>query len=190
MSTQAPSAYAHPKLAELIKQAGSTPFIGQVLIATIKDLVHPQDRILVCFYQLETSGATADRDFTYYSIDVTLVTTAFFIRIMFYPKTHMCVKRRIHSISDMKIEYPAPPMEELVELKSSEYVPGRVSLSTTFINDRGGEVETWTAEASDVDHVRQLMEINRLLGRVVGMPLSQAAGHAQASAPAPAASGA
>ncbi|HEY9724304.1 MAG TPA: hypothetical protein V6D47_20045, partial [Oscillatoriaceae cyanobacterium] len=113
MSTGTASAYAHPRLNELIQQATATPFIGQVLIGTVKDLVHPQDRILVCYYQIETSGATAEREFTYYSIDVVLVTTAFFIRINFYPKTHTYVKKRIHAISDLMIEYPAPPMEEL-----------------------------------------------------------------------------
>jgi hypothetical protein len=174
------NAYGHPRLAELIQQAASTPFIGQVLIQTVRDLVHPQDRILACYYQLETSGATADKEFTYYSVDAVIVTTAFFIRINFYPKTHTAVKKRIFTISDIKVEYPAPPMEELGELKTSEFLPARVALAATFVNDRGGVVETWTAEASDLIHVRQIMEINRLLGRVVGMPLAQAAGAASA----------
>lgn len=174
MSTGTANAYAHPRLNELIQQATTTPFIGQVLIGTVKDLVHPQDRILVCYYQIETSGATAEREFTYYSIDVVLVTTAFFIRINFYPKTHTYVKKRIHAISDLKIEYPAPPMEELAELKTSEFIPARAALAITFAGDRGNTVETWTAEASDLDHVRHLMEISRLMGRMVGLPLSQA----------------
>lgn len=177
-ATPTASAYGHPKLNELLQQAAQTPFIGQVLIGTIRDLVHPQDRILVCYYQIETSGATADREFTYYSIDVVLVTTAFFIRINFFPKTHTCIKKRIHSISEMQIEYPAPPMEDLIEIKAGEFLPTRVKLSTNFVNDRGGPVETWVADAHDIGQVRQLMEINRLLGRMVGMPLSQSAGAA------------
>jgi hypothetical protein len=180
MSTGTASAYGHPKLNELIQKAASTPFIGQVLISTIKDLVHPQDRILVCYYQLETSGATADREFTYYSVDVVLVTTAFFIRINFYPKTHTYVKKRIHSISDMKIEYPAPPLEDVAELKSSEFLPGRMTIAINFADAGGKPVETWSADSSEEAQVRQLMDISRLLGRLVGMPLAQA----QAAAPA------
>lgn len=179
MSTGTASAYGHPKLNELIQKAATTPFIGQVLISTIKDLVHPQDRILVCYYQIETSGATADREFTYYSVDVVLVTTAFFIRINFYPKTHTYVKKRIHSISDMKIEYPAPPLEEVADLKTADFVPSRMSLAITFADAASKQVEAWTAASGDEAQVRQLMEISRLLGRVVGMPLAQA----QASAP-------
>lgn len=181
MSTGTASAYGHPKLNELIQKAASTPFIGQVLIQTIKDLVHPQDRILVCYYQLETSGATADREFTYYSVDVVLVTTAFFIRINFYPKTHTFLKKRIHTISDLKVEYPAPPMEEVAELKTSEFVPSRMSVVFNFADAAGKTVEVWATESGDEAQVRQLQEISRLLGRVVGLPLAQAA------APAPAA---
>ena len=38
MSTGTASAYGHPKLNELIQKAASTPFIGQVLISTIKEI--------------------------------------------------------------------------------------------------------------------------------------------------------
>jgi hypothetical protein len=178
MSTGTASAYGHPKLNELIQKAASTPFIGQVLISTIKDLVHPQDRILVCYYQIETSGATADREFTYYSVDVVLVTTAFFIRINFYPKTHTCIKKRIHSISDIKTEYPAPPLEDVAELKTSEFVPSRMTLAVHFTDASGKGVEDWLTSSGDESQVRQLMEISRLMGRLVGMPLAQGAGPA------------
>ena len=181
MSTGTASAYGHPKLNELIQKAAATPFIGQVLIQTIKDLVHPQDRILVCYYQLETSGATADREFTYYSVDIVLVTTAFFIRINFFPKTHTYSKKRIHTINELKLEYPAPPMDDLAELKAGEFLPTRMKLETQFVNDRGAVVENWIAEASDQLHVRHLMEINRQLGRMVGLPLAQAAGQPAAA---------
>ncbi|HEY9724796.1 MAG TPA: hypothetical protein V6D47_22525, partial [Oscillatoriaceae cyanobacterium] len=66
------------------------------------------------------------------------------------------------------------PMEELAELKTSEFIPARAALAITFASDRGTEVETWSTEASDVEHVRHLMEISRLMGRMVGLPLSQA----------------
>jgi hypothetical protein len=174
--------YGHPKLNELLKQAAQTPFIGHVLIQTLRDLVHPQDRILVCYPLIETSGATADREFTYYSVDVVLVTTAFFIRINFYPKSHLAVKKRIHVINELKFEYPAPPMDELAGIRGSEYLPARVRLEVNFNNDRGGEAEHWVAEASDPDKVRDLMEINKVLGRLVGMPLAQASGAAAQAA--------
>lgn len=166
--------YGHPKLNELLQQAAQTPFIGQVLIQTLRDLVHPQDRILVCYPIIETSGATAERDFTYYSVNVVLVTTAFFIRINFYPKTHTAVKKRIHLLNELKWEYPAPPMEDLAGIRGADFVPSRVKLEAHFANDRGHIVEPWVAEASDPNHVRDLMEVNRVLGRMVGLPLSQA----------------
>lgn len=178
MSTTTPNAYGHPRLSELVTTAQQTPFIGQVLIGTIRDLVHPQDRVLCCYYLMETSGATEDKDFTYYQIDVVLVTTAFFIRILFFPKTHTYTKKRIHSISELKIEYPAPPTDELGDLQAGEFMPSRVKLECQFVNDRGTVAENWTAEASDLDHVRHLMEINRQLGRLVGLPLAQSAGQA------------
>ena len=175
MSTQTPSAYSHPKLNELLHQAAETPFIGQVLIQAIRDLVHPQDRILVCHAMVETSGKTEDKEFTYYSVNVVLVTTAFIIRINFYPKTHMQVKKRIHQITELKFEYPAPPMEELADIQTSDFIPSRVKLEVQFGNDKGLPVDTWIAEATDLDHVRNLVEVSRLLGRMVGMPLAQAA---------------
>ncbi|MEB3222708.1 MAG: hypothetical protein VKS61_11570 [Candidatus Sericytochromatia bacterium] len=168
------AAYGHPRLNELLQQAAQTPFIGQVLIQTLRDLVHPQDRILVCYPIIETSGGTAERDFTYYSVNVVLVTTAFFIRINFYPKTHLASKKRIHLLNELKWEYPAPAMEDLTGIRS-DFVPARVKLEAHFGSDRGTPVEVWVAEASDANHVRDLMEANRVLGRLVGMPLSQAA---------------
>lgn len=175
MSTGTAASYGHPKLNELLHQAAQTPFIGQVLIQTVRDLVHPQDRIIACYAIVETSGATEEKEFTYYSVDVVLVTTAFFIRINFYPKTHMAVKKRIHVISEIKVEYPAPPMEDLDDIKAAEFVPNRVKLEVHFSNDRGTNVETWVAEAADLDKVRNLLEINRVLGRLVGLPLAQSA---------------
>lgn len=181
MSTTAPNAYGHPRLNELLATAQQTPFIGQVLIGTLRDLVHPQDRVLACYYMMETSGATEDRDFTYYQIEVVLVTTAFFIRINFFPKTHTYTKKRIHSISELKIEYPAPPMDDLSDLQAGEFQPSRVKLEVQFVSDRGNVVENWIAEASDLVHVRHVMEINRQLGRMVGLPMSQAGGQAPAA---------
>ena len=58
MSTQTPSAYSHPRLSELLQTATQTPFIGQVLIQTVRDLVHPQDRILVCYYPVSYTHLT------------------------------------------------------------------------------------------------------------------------------------
>jgi hypothetical protein len=181
MSTTTPNAYGHPRLNELLAAAQQTPFIGQVLIGTVRDLVHPQDRILCCHYMMETSGATEDRDFTYYQIEVVLVTTAFFIRINFFPKTHTYSKKRIHTINELKLEYPAPPMDDLAELQAGEFLPVRMKLETQFANDRGAVVENWIAEASDIVPVRHLMEINRQLGRMVGLPLAQAAGQPAAA---------
>jgi hypothetical protein len=174
MSTTSNSAYSHPRLNELLQLAAGTPFIGQLLIGTVRDLIHPQDRILACYYQMETSGATAEREFTYYSVEVVLVTTAFFIRINFYPKTHTVIKKRIHMIADLKLEYPAPAMEALADLKTSEFMPSRVALAIHLLNDRGATAEHWNIESSELAHVRQLMELSRLLGGLVGVPLAQA----------------
>jgi hypothetical protein len=49
------------------------------------------------------------------------------------------------------------------------------------VNERGAVVENWIAEASELSHVRHLMEINRQLGRMVGLPLAQAAGQPAAA---------
>lgn len=173
MSTTVANAYSHPRLNELLQRAAQTPFVGQLLINTVRELVHPQDRVLVCYPVIETSGTTAEKAFTYYSIDVVLVTAAFYIRILFYPKTHTCFKKRIHMISDVKIEYPAPPMEELADLKNSEFLPSRIKLEARFVNDKAEAVDVWSTEASDPDSVRLLLEINRQMGRMVGLPLAQ-----------------
>jgi hypothetical protein len=175
MSQTAANAYAHPRLNELLQRAAQLPFIGQLLINTVRDLVHPQDRVLICYPVIETSGATAEKAFTYYSIDVVLVTAAFYIRILFYPKTHTCIKKRVHMISDVKIEYPAPPMEELAVLQSGEFLPSRIKLEARLVNDKAESVDSWMAEASDPESVRLLVEINRQMGRMVGLPLSQCA---------------
>lgn len=172
---QTPNAFAHPKLAELLRTASSTPFIGQILVGTVRDLVHPNDRVLACYSMIETSGANEDKEFTYYSIEVVLLTTAFLIRLNFFPKSHTVVKRRVHQISEIKVEYPAPPMDELVNINAYDFVPARVKLEVGFATDHGHPADTWVVEASDPPRVRALMEINRLLSRGVGVPLQQAA---------------
>lgn len=172
MSTAA-VAYNHPKLQELLKKAGATPGIGQLIVQTVTDLVHPQDRILACYYYFDASGGSNDVGGAFYTCDLVLITSAYFITVSFYPKLHAVQKRRVHSISDIKIDYQAPSSDDLKQLNGGRFYPSNLSVSLSFNNEHGETVDTWSIEVTQPETVRSLYDTARFLSKCIGIPLAQ-----------------
>lgn len=168
-----PPAYNHPKLQELLKKAGGTPGIGQLICQTVYDTVHPQDRILACYYQFEASVGSNDMGAAFYSCDLVLITSAYFITVGFYPKLHTIHKRRVYSISDLKVEYQSPSSEDLKRLAGAKFYPSNLSVVLSFVNERGDNLDTWSVEVTQPDSIRSLYDTTKLLAKCIGIPLAQ-----------------
>jgi hypothetical protein len=172
MST-ATVAYNHPKLQELIKKAQATPGIGQLIFQAITDVVHPQDRILACHYYFDSSGGSADPGGAYYTFELVLITSAYYISITFYPKLHSIQKRRIHAISDIKVEYQSPSSDDLKKVSGGRFYPSSLSVSLSFVNEHGENVDSWSVEVTQPESVRSLYDTSRWLSKCIGIPLAQ-----------------
>ena len=171
---QQATAFSHPRLAELIKRAQAAPGVGPVIIQTLGDVVHAQDTVLMCFYSLDagSGGVTPDAN-NYYACEVVLVTTAYYINIGLFPKSHMYRKRKIATISDCQVKYDPPSPEELRSLPAGKFAPSNIALTVIFADDRGNTVDTWSIESSAPDQVRNLNEIARFASKCVGYPLAK-----------------
>ncbi|HBN09129.1 MAG TPA: hypothetical protein DD435_10940 [Cyanobacteria bacterium UBA8530] len=173
MSTATPTAYNHPKLLELIKKASAAMGIGQLIVQTIYDSIHPQDRILACYYQFDAGSGSSEMGGLFYSCDLVLITSAYFVSMSFTPKLHAIRKKRVHAISDMKVEYQSPAAEDLKRLGSNRFYPSNLSVALHFINEHGTPVDDWALEVTQPESVRSLFDTTRLLAKCIGIPLAQ-----------------
>ncbi|MEB3204534.1 MAG: hypothetical protein VKP57_07530 [Candidatus Sericytochromatia bacterium] len=173
---QPPNAFQHPRLADLLRRGQQAGGAGMVLVQSLYDLVHPQDTIVACYYSFDmgSGGSGADAN-NFYSIDVVLVTSAYFINLALFPKTHHLRKRKIHTITDVQVKYDPPPPDELRTVQPGKFVPSNISILLVFADERGQTVETWAMESTAPDQVRNLFDISRFAQKCVGYPLANVA---------------
>lgn len=171
--TQA-NAFNHPRLQELMKRASGIPGVGPILLQVLMDIVHPADRILGCFYQLEASaGKVGEPASNFYSCEVVLITSAYFIQINLFPKSHTYRKKKIHTVGEINVKYDPPPMDEIKNVPAGKFLPSNLIMNVHFLDDKGNVAETWLSESSSPEAIRNLFDIQRILVRCVGFPLSQ-----------------
>jgi len=169
-----PSAFQHPRLAELMKKAQGVPGIGQVLIQTVMDLVHPGDKVLACYHQFDaTAPKPGDASSSFYTCEVVLVTGQYFIGINLFPKSHTFKKRKIHTVTEVQVRYDPPALEDIKTVQAGKFVPGNLTMHVTFADDKGAPVETWSTESTHPEAIRNLFDIQRVLSKCVGWPLAQ-----------------
>ena len=171
---QPPSPFSHPRMAELLKRAQAAGGVGALLITIIQDLIHPQDPVLCCYYSLDLGAGGAGQEANnFYAIDVVLVTSAYFINIGLFPKSHNFRKRKIHTIADVVVKYDPPTPEELRAVQVGKFSPSNINLTIVFADERGTIVDNWTIESTHPDHVRNLHDIAKISTRAVGFPLAK-----------------
>lgn len=175
--------FNHPRLQELLKKASAVPGVGAIVMQTIYDLVHPQDRILVCYYQFEATIPKTPTEAVnnFYSCEVTLVTAAYYINITIFPKAHTYRKKKIHTVGEVSVKYDPPSMEDIKGMQVGKFVPNNLTLNVVLHDEKGNVVDTWQAETTHPEAVRNLLESARMLNRCVGYPLSQIAQQASAA---------
>lgn len=173
----------HPRTAELLKRAGQSGGIGAVLIQLLYDMVHPQDSVLFCSYVMDIGagaggmGAPGGSDAnTFYSIQVVIVTSAYYITVELMPKTHNYRKRKIHTLADVQVRYDPPPPDELRNVQPGRFAPTNINLTIVFADERGAIVDSWSIESTHPEQVRHLVDIARMASKAVGFPLAKITG--------------
>lgn len=167
------NAFNHPRLQELLKKASGVP-IGQILMQILYDTVHPADRILGCYYQFDATAAKpGEAGGAFYAVEVVLVTSAYFILISLFPKSHHFRKKRIHTVGEVNLKWDPPPLDEIKNAQAGKFLPGNLQLNVSFLDDKGNQVEHWLSETTHPEAIRNLFDIQRLLNRCVGFPLAQ-----------------
>jgi hypothetical protein len=175
--------FNHPRLQELLKKASAVPGVGAIVMQTIYDLVHPQDRILVCYYQFEATVPKTPTEAVnnFYSCEVTLVTSAYYINITIFPKAHTYRKKKIHTIGEVSVKYDPPSMEDIKGMQVGKFVPNNLTMNVVLHDEKGNVVDTWQTESTHPEAVRNLLESARMLNKCVGYPLGQIAQQATAT---------
>jgi len=157
-----------------MKKAQGVPGIGQVLIQTVMDLVHPGDKVLACYHQFDaTAPKPGDASSSFYTCEVVLVTGQYFIGINLFPKSHTFKKRKIHTVTEVQVRYDPPALEDIKTVQAGKFVPGNLTMHVTFADDKGAPVETWSTESTHPEAIRNLFDIQRVLSKCVGWPLAQ-----------------
>lgn len=168
------NAFNHPRMQELMKKASSVPGVGQILLQILYDTIHPADRVLGCYYQFEaTASKPGDPGGSFYACEVILVTSAYFIFINLFPKSHTFRKKKIHTVGEVNLKYDPPSMDEIKNVQPGKFLPSNLAMTVTFLDDKGQPVETWLSETTAPDAIRNLFDIQRILNRCVGFPLAQ-----------------
>lgn len=170
------NAFNHPRMQELMKKASGVPGVGQILLQILYDTIHPADRVLGCYYQFEaTTSKPGEQGGSFYACEVILVTSAYFIFINLFPKSHTFRKKKIHTVGEVNLKYDPPAMDEIKNVQPGKFLPSNLAMTVTFLDDKGQIVETWLSETTAPDAIRNLFDIQRILNRAVGFPLAQIA---------------
>jgi hypothetical protein len=174
---QAKDAFQHPRVAQLLQKAQAAGGIGQVITQVLRNLIHPQDTIVFCYFSFDMgAGGTGAEANNFYTCDVVLVTSAYYINVTLFPKAHSYRKRKIHTIADVLVKYDPPTPDELRNVKAGGFSPSNIALSIVFADDRGTTVESWSIESTHPEQVRMLHEIAAMANKCVGFPLSRIGG--------------
>lgn len=169
-----PSAFNHPRLQEVMKKAATMGGIGQILMQVLYDTVHPADRILGCFYQIDAPTAKpGDPGGAFYSCEVILITSQYFIFVNLFPKSHLYRKRKVFTVGEVSLKYDPPNMDEIKTVQAGKFVPRNLTMSVTFNDDKGNLVETWVSETTHPEAIKNLFDIQRILSKCIGFPLAQ-----------------
>lgn len=168
------NAFNHPRLQELMKRANQVPGVGQILLQVLMDIIHPADRILGCYYQFDaTAGKVGEPASNYYACEVVLVTSAYFIQINLFPKSHTFRKKKVHTVGEVNIKYDPPALDEIKNVQAGKFTPSNLTMSVQFLDDKGNLAESWLSESTSPESIRNLFDIQRILSRCVGFPLAQ-----------------
>jgi hypothetical protein len=143
-------------LQTLVNETSHLPVLGDKIKTILKDLIKAPDPVLLCLYNYEHTGGTAEQPNVYYSLDLTVLTTQHLMQVALMTQTHFISKKQIKSIDRFSLETPAV----------GDNLPKWATLSVWI------DQEPLKIEATQQHYVKQLLEASRVISKLIGKDLT------------------
>jgi hypothetical protein len=169
----------HEKLIELAKKLNSFGKITEVIFTKLSDVITPNEKILLCFYQLQTGNKYFEDGSTVPQIsscELSILTTQNFITLTFLQTQHTINVKNIDHISELNVltlfgsRYDT---EAEIGAEENSFNPTQLKISYVFNNARGEKVATWDIDTMDEQNIKALVEQTKVVSQYIGVPLSK-----------------
>lgn len=169
----------HEKLIELAKKLNSFGKITEVIFTKLSDAVTPNEKILLCFYQLQTGNKYLEDGSTVPQIsscELNILTNRNFISMTFLQTQHTINVKNIDHISELNIQTmfgSRYDTESEIGAEENSFNPTQVKISYVFNKGGGEKVATWDIDTMDEHNIKDLLEQTKVVSQYIGMPLSK-----------------
>jgi hypothetical protein len=169
----------HEKLIELAKKLNSFGKITEVIFTTLSDVINQNEKILLCFYQIQTGNKYFEDGRTVPQIsscDLNILTTQNFISLTFLQTEHTINVKSVDSISELNVQRlfgSRYDTESEIGAEENSFNPTQVKIGYVFNNSRGEKVTNWEIESMDEQNIKSLLEQTKVVSQYIGMPLSK-----------------
>lgn len=169
----------HERLIELAKKLNNLGKITEVIFTSLSDFITPNEKILVCYYQLQTGQRYLENGTTvpqFYSCEMTVLTEFNYITLGFLPNSHNINVRNVDHIAELNIQTLFGSVyDEDAELgaEQNSYNPTQLKISYVFNNARGEKVANWDLDTMDEQNIKMILSQTKALTQFIGTPLTK-----------------
>lgn len=164
-------------LNELIQQVEPMGPIATLISRTLKAVLLPDEQVLICFHQLQSSETQAEGQRSPFgSLDLRMLTNGRFLTIGFYPAYHQIDVKDVHKVSHFSmINRFSTGYEGEGDVTTAEergFRPIELEMQIKFEDSHGQEIFTWSQDATRAEDISTLFKQMPTLSKLVGKPLA------------------
>ena len=168
----------HGKLIELAKRLNNLGKIAELIFSSISEVVNEDERILLCYYQLQTSeGSPAKGEAPqFYSCEINILTDRNYVSIGFFQTFHSVDIKSINSISQLFIKTSFGNVYDVdseAKVDENNFLPSQIKITFEFSDTKGEKVATWDIDTSAVENIQSILPQAKAFLKYVGTPLSK-----------------
>lgn len=166
----------HEKLVELAKKMNTLGKITEILFLTLSDLILPEDRLLLCYYQLQTSERMSEGQNSpqFYSSELNIITGRSFIHAGFFQSMHTVDVKSIDHISSLTFNNLfGNPFDVDAEVSSTNFETSQLKVNMEFCNSAQQKVASWDLDTTDTNNINLLLPQIKNLVKYTGIPLAK-----------------
>ena len=169
----------HERLIELAKKLNSLGKITEVIFIALSDMITPNEKILLCYYQLQTGQRYLENGTTvpqFYSCEMSILTEVNFLSLSFLPNSHNINVKNVNHIAELNIQTMfGSQYDEDAELGAevNSFNPTQLKISYIFNNARNEKVASWDVDTMDDESIKMILSQTKLLSQHIGKQLSE-----------------
>jgi hypothetical protein len=169
----------HEKLIELAKKLNSFGKITEVIFTSLSDVITANEKVLLCFYQIQTGNKYLEDGSTVPQIsscELNLLTTQNFISMTFLQTQHTVNVKKIDHISELNVQTlfgSRYDTEAELGAEENSFMPTQLKISYVFNNANFEKVASWDIDTMDEQNIRILIEQTKVVSQYVGIPLTK-----------------